>query len=99
MFDHVSVSVHDLEKSKEFYKRILAPLGSKLVMDLKEHGAAGFGTETPKFWIGAGKESTNNDEIHICFSAKNRGEVRAFYEAAMKAGGKDNGKPGLRPEY
>jgi catechol 2,3-dioxygenase-like lactoylglutathione lyase family enzyme len=98
MFDHVSVSVHDLEKSKEFYKKVLAPLGSTLVMDLKEYGAAGFGPERPQFWLGEDKTSAPQ-ESHICFSAKDRAAVRAFYEAAIKAGGKDNGKPGPRPEY
>lgn len=100
MFDHVSVSVHDLEKSKEFYKKTLAPLGSTLVKEFKEYEIAGFGpNNSAQFWILSGKTSDSFDETHICFSTKNRAEVRAFYEAAIKAGGKDNGKPGLRPEY
>ena len=67
--------------------------------DLKEYGA-GFGPdEDAQFWLGYGKTSESHDEIHICFSAKNRAEVRILYKAAIKADAKDNGKPGLRPEY
>lgn len=99
MFDHVGFEVRDLEKSKKFYENALAPLGVKLIADLKEWGAAGFGTDRPRFWLGSGKPSNGTDELHICFSAKNRAEVHAFYEAAIAAGAKDNGKPGLRTEY
>ena len=90
--------VKDLQKSKKFYESALAPLGIKLLVYLEEYQAAGFGTDRPRFWLGGG-ESTGADEVHLCFSAKNRAEVRAFYDAAMQAGAKDNGKPGLRPEY
>ena len=99
MFDHIGIEVRDFEKSKKFYEAVLAPLGSKLVADLKEWNAAGFGTTRPQFWIGQGKPVNGEDELHVCFSAKNRAEVRAFYDAAIRAGAKDNGAPGLRPEY
>lgn len=97
MFDHVGIEVRDLQKSKEFYETVLSTLGIKLLMDLKEWQAAGYGTDRPRFWIGGGKPTNGPDELHICFAAKNRAEVRAFHEAALKAGAKDNGKPGLRP--
>jgi len=99
MFDHVGVEVRDLKKSRQFYEKALAPLGARLVANLEEYGAMGFGAERPQFWLGAGSPSGGKDEVHICFSAKNRAEVRAFHEAAIAAGGVDNGKPGLRPEY
>jgi predicted lactoylglutathione lyase len=99
MFDHVSFEVRDLEKSKVFFEKALAPLGVKLVMDLKEYGAAGFGKDRPQFWLGQGEPRAQENEIHVCFSANNRAEVKSFYDAAIAAGGKDNGKPGLRPEY
>ena len=68
-------------------------------MDLEEWAAAGFGIDRPRFWIGGGNPSNGEGEFHVSFSAKNRAQVRAFYEAAIAAGARDNGKPGLRPEY
>ena len=99
MFDHIGLEIRDIEVSKKFYLSALAPLGITLVADLKEWNAAGFGKERPQFWLGTGKPTNGEDEVHICFQAKNRAEVQSFYDAAIKAGGKDNGKPGLRPEY
>jgi catechol 2,3-dioxygenase-like lactoylglutathione lyase family enzyme len=99
MLDHVGIDVRDLERSKAFYERALSPLGIRLLVDLKEYQAAGFGVDRPQFWIGGGTPSNGKDEVHVCFSASSRAEVRAFHEAALKAGGADHGKPGLRPEY
>lgn len=99
MFDHIGLEVRDLEKSKRFYTRVLETLGAKLLSDLVEWQAAGFGVDRPRFWIGGGKPINGEKEVHICFTAKNRAEVVAFYAAAMEMGGRDNGKPGLRPEY
>lgn len=99
MFDHMGFDVRDLKKSKKFYETALAPLGVKLIVYLEEWKAAGFGTDRPRFWLGEGKPTNGDDDVHLCFSAKNRAEVRAFYEAAIKAGGRDNGPPGLRPMY
>ena len=99
MFDHIGIEVRDLKKSKSFYETALAPLGVKLLVFLEEWGAAGFGTDRPRFWIGGGKPTNGPDEVHICFAANDRAQVHAFYEAAIQAGARDNGKPGLRPEY
>ncbi len=99
MFDHIGFNVQDLEKSKKFYTTVLATLGHSLLADLKEWKAAGWGTDRPRFWIGSGEKTNSDLGVHICFTAKNRAEVRAFYEAAIKAGGTDNGKPGIRAEY
>ena len=99
MIDHVGIDVRDFETSKAFYIAALKPLGVRLVKDLSQYGAAGFGIDRPKFWIGKGAPSGSADEVHVCFSASSRAEVRAFYEAALAAGGRDHGAPGLRPMY
>ena len=99
MFDHMGFEVRDYQRSKKFYEKALAPLGIKLMKSWDDYQAAGFGTERPQFWIGGGKPSNGEDQLHVCFAAKDRATVRAFYEAAIAAGARDNGKPGLRPEY
>ena len=84
-------------------ERALAPFGYDLVMEVtaRETGGsshAGFGPAgRPHFWIGTGKPV--KDRVHLAFVAKDRAAVRAFYDAALKAGGTDNGPPGLRPHY
>ena len=94
MIDHVSLKVSDFEKAKEFYKAALAPLGYQLMMEFPGH--AGFGAEAPDFWLTASDQPIN--PAHVAFSA-GRPTVDAFYEAALAAGAKDNGAPGLRPQY
>jgi catechol 2,3-dioxygenase-like lactoylglutathione lyase family enzyme len=96
MIDHTAVSVTDIAKSKVFYHTALAPLGYSLLMEFEE--AAGFGiAPKPDFWIGVG--STSAPRGHVAFRAESRKQVDAFYKAALAAGGKDNGPPGLRPHY
>jgi catechol 2,3-dioxygenase-like lactoylglutathione lyase family enzyme len=96
MIDHTGFKVTDLPRAIAFYSKALAPLGIELVMKFQEV-AAGFGErKKPEFWIGVG---TPTDKIHIAFRAKGRAEVKAFYEAALAAGGTDNGPPGTRPHY
>ena len=96
MIDHTGVTVSDVGKSKTFYRAALAPLGYDLLMEWEHF--AGFGV-APKsdFWIGRGK--ANAPGVHIAFRADSRAQVDAFYKAAMAAGGRDNGSPGLRPHY
>lgn len=95
MIDHIGIAVTDLDKSIAFYTKALAPLGYELIMKWEQF--AGFGIAgKPDFWIGKG---TPKDNIHVAFRAAGRAQVRAFYEAAMAAGGKDNGAPGVRPHY
>ena len=99
MIDHVGLSVVDFRRSKEFYRKALEPLGYGLIMEFADGpGVAGFGAGgKPDFWIdGAGKASP---KLHVAIGAANRAQVDAFYRAAIAAGGTDNGKPGLRPEY
>ena len=96
MIDHIGVSVSNLETSKAFYLKALAPLGYTLIMEWE--GWAGFGIgDKPDFWIHAVGKTT--PKIHIAFAANDRKSVDHFYEAAIATGGHDNGKPGLRPVY
>jgi catechol 2,3-dioxygenase-like lactoylglutathione lyase family enzyme len=103
MFDHVGIPVSDFEKAKAFYMRALKPLGFGLIVEVssKETGnnaQAGFGAgKRAQFWVGTGKPIKGR--VHFAFEAKSREAVRDFYDAAMKAGGQDNGEPGLRPHY
>jgi catechol 2,3-dioxygenase-like lactoylglutathione lyase family enzyme len=96
MIDHVTANVGDVERAKQFYSKALEPLGYSLKMEFP--GAAGFGSGEgiPDFWIGSHEE---RGASHVAFTAPDRAAVEAFYEAAMAAGGKDNGAPGLRPHY
>ena len=102
MLDHAGFPVSDYARSKAFYLQALAPLGYSLIMEVKQDEndspAAGFGADgKPDFWIGG--EGGLNRHIHIAIVAKDRATVDAFYRAALAAGGKDNGAPGLRPHY
>jgi len=96
IIDHIGLVVSDYEKSKAFYLRCLAPLHIDLVMEVE--GWAGFGkNQKPEFWFGQQGEA--HKPMHIAFSAKSREEVDQFYNAALQAGGKDNGAPGIREIY
>jgi catechol 2,3-dioxygenase-like lactoylglutathione lyase family enzyme len=100
MLDHVGIPVRDYARSKAFYLGALAPLGFGLVMEVPAGGTsnAGFGPQgRPQFWIGTGGQLEGR--VHFAFMARDRAAVRAFYDAALAAGGKDNGPPGLRPMY
>src|SRR3954462_12325231 len=102
MLDHIGYAVSDLENSKEFYTKALLPLGIKPIMDVTPemtgtaHGAVGFGENEQKafFWIGTDDKPIGG--VHIAFAASTRQLVDSFYKAALAAGGKDNGAPGLR---
>src|SRR5262249_14968529 len=102
VIDHVGFPVSDYVRSKAFYLTALAPLGYTLIMEVQQHEndspAAGFGANgKPDFWIGG--EGGLNRIMHIAIRAKDRAAVDAFYRAALAAGGKDNGAPGLRTHY
>src|SRR4029079_5450035 len=104
MIDHIGMPVTDLARSTEFYAKALAPLGISVIMEVSAeelgHGAAvGFGADfKPFFWIGEAP-GWSGGQVPVPFLAPNRAGVDAFYRAALAAGGKDNGKPGLRPHY
>jgi catechol 2,3-dioxygenase-like lactoylglutathione lyase family enzyme len=97
MMDHVTIGVTDLDRARDFYDRALAPLGiERLYAD--GESASGYGIR-PKafFWIGRRAEVLTG--THIAFLAPDRTTVAAFHKAALAAGGRDNGAPGLRPLY
>ena len=102
MIDHMVFPVSDYARAKAFYEKALAPLGYVLVMEVdqteNDQKAAGFGIGgKPDLWIGG--EGGLNRIIHVAIAAKDRAAVNAFYDAALAAGGTDNGAPGLRPHY
>lgn len=102
MLDHIGLPVSDYARSKAFYTAVFAPLGYGLVMEVTPEmtgdgsSAAGFGKGKPDFWIGS---SDKQARTHVAVVAADRAAVRDFYEAALAAGAKDNGPPGLRPHY
>ena len=103
MLDHIGFTVSDFSAAKIFYARALEPLGLGELMEVtkEQTGAeahAGFGREGKAFfWIGSGDKPKGG--VHVAFVASTRAEVDAFYAAAIAAGGRDNGKPGLRLHY
>jgi catechol 2,3-dioxygenase-like lactoylglutathione lyase family enzyme len=101
IIDHVGIRVTDMARSKAFYERALAPLGISLLMDFGE--ACGFGRNgKPEFWLGANKAPDPTGQVtpvHVCLLAADRADVDAFYAAALAAGGRDNGPPGIRAIY
>jgi catechol 2,3-dioxygenase-like lactoylglutathione lyase family enzyme len=105
IIDHMSVNVRDFDKSKNFYMKALAPLGITLAMEYKHFAGFGRGGK-PEFWTSAGPTDFQKEEHlrfitpgHVCFAAQSRAEVDAFYRAALEAGGRDNGAPGIRAHY
>jgi catechol 2,3-dioxygenase-like lactoylglutathione lyase family enzyme len=100
MFDHVSIGVADIARSKRFYDAALKPLGYSRLSDGET--SLGYGDKAVALWLGATNKPVNPDldsGLHFCFVAKDRAAVDAFHSAALKAGGKDNGAPGLRVDY
>jgi catechol 2,3-dioxygenase-like lactoylglutathione lyase family enzyme len=95
MFNHVSLKVKEIAASASFYEAALAPLG--IIKSSSSETSAGFGPPgKPGFFLSQGKPS---GVVHIAFDAKTRAQVDAFHQAGLAAGGKDNGKAGLRPAY
>jgi len=92
MIAHTALHVRDYKKSKAFYLKVLAPLGYRNNMEFGE--AAGFNDgKNTDFWIG---QSDTVVSTHLAFEAKSAAQVKAFHEAALAAGGRDNGQPGYR---
>lgn len=95
MIDHVGLRVADFAKSKAFYTAALKPVGYTVLMEFGGN-TAGMGDKAPYFWISEGEPST---AVHIAFHTEDRKVVHEFYDAAIAAGGRDNGGPGPRPHY
>jgi catechol 2,3-dioxygenase-like lactoylglutathione lyase family enzyme len=103
MIDHVSLGVTDMARSKSFYDAVLQPLG--ISRHYEYDGGIGYGASPSEvnFWIGApldaGRKVQASGGTHVAFHAPNRKAVDDFFQAALKAGAKDDGKPGPRPIY
>ncbi|MBI1213153.1 MAG: VOC family protein [Alphaproteobacteria bacterium] len=101
MLHHVSVGARDVARAVKFYDQALKPLGYKRVMEFMPHAVA-YGVTNPEFWVqmpADGKRPTVGNGVHISFAAPSRQAVNAFHAAAIKAGGKNEGAPGPRPNY
>lgn len=96
MIDHIGITVSDFQRSKDFYAEALAPLGYRV---LAEYGdSAGLGADgKADFWISQGQHT--KPHVHVAFQCGKRAQVDKFHMAAVDAGGKDNGKPGIRKDY
>jgi len=100
MINHVSIGVRDLARAKRFYEAALQPLGYRCLSEAS--GSLGFGRDAVVFWVSVVEHPVAADKesgLHFCFNAPTRSSVNAFYSAALDAGGRDNGKPGVRAEY
>ncbi len=108
MIDHIGVDCTDFGRSRAFYERALAPLGLTVVMEVTRqtsggYEGCGFGQDgKPEFWIGSNSARPSRPvqrSLHVAFRAADRATVDAFHAAALAAGGKDNGAPGVRAHY
>ena len=101
--DHTSLSVADFDAAKKFYSAALAPLRIGVLMEFPKSvtgnvDVAGLGADgKPFLWLASGGKTTPH--VHLAFRAETRDQVDAFYKAAIAAGGKDNGGPGVRELY
>jgi len=102
MIAHVSIGVRDLERSKSFYDAALEPLGYKCMRQARTMMGYGYGRNSIALWVISAERPVPADEnsgLHFCFVAPSRAAVDAFHGAALRAGGRDNGAPGLRVQY
>ena len=98
VFDHVGLNVRDYDASRAFYELALAPLGYGIVLEFAEWKAVGFGRDgKPSFWVS--QREPYGTGTHLAFVCPDRATVDAFHDAALTAGGIDNGPPGLREQY
>lgn len=102
MLDHVGILVKDWAKSRAFYDAAFAPLGYTMISEVPEQYTGGvkvfgYGNQKPDFWLTESQQT--GPGRHYAFTAQDRAAVDAFYAAAMANGGRDNGGPGLRPDY
>jgi len=100
MFDHVSIGVRNAGTSKRFYDAALQPLGYSCLSE--SPGSLGYGLKTVQLWVNEAARPVPADidsGLHFCFASPTRAGVDAFHAAALREGGKDNGRPGLRAAY
>jgi catechol 2,3-dioxygenase-like lactoylglutathione lyase family enzyme len=100
MFDHISLGVRDIARTRRFYDAALAPLGYRCLSE--EADTLGYGRDEAALWLNVTARPVPADPdswLHICFVAPTPASIDAFHAAALKEGGQDNGPPGLRPNY
>jgi catechol 2,3-dioxygenase-like lactoylglutathione lyase family enzyme len=100
MISHISLGVRDIARAKTFYDAVLTPLGYRCLHE--DAGSLGYGAEVAALWLIGSERPVKPDEksgLHVCFDAASREGVDAFHRAALRAGGGDNGAPGLRASY
>jgi len=100
IISHLSIGTNDFDRAVAFYDKVLTTLGCKQIMSYP--GAVAYGREYPEFWVQKpidGKPASVGNGFHIGFVANAKDDVHAFHEAAISAGGKDDGAPGPRPDY
>ena len=99
MFDHVKFGVSDYAASKAFFLKALEPLGVAVIAEWPATYGAELGSPNSNCSLCIYQTAEKSAHLHLAFTAENRRQVDAFYRAALEAGGKDNGAPGLRPQY
>src|ERR1700751_1769532 len=100
MIAHVSIGARDIARSRRFYEAALKPLGYSCLSS--DESSLGYGAQAAEFWVIGTEHPVPADArsaLHICFAAPDPPSVDGFHKAALKAGGTDNGKPGLRADY
>jgi len=97
VLDHVGLAVRDIAASRRFYEAALEPLGFSVVVEFGDPPTLGIGLpRMPQVWLHEGEPAA---PVHVAFHAHDRASVDAFHAAALAAGGRDNGAPGVRPHY
>jgi catechol 2,3-dioxygenase-like lactoylglutathione lyase family enzyme len=100
MFNHISIGVRDIARSKAFYDSALEAIGYRRLSESED--SLGYGKEEAVFWVNLANSPVPDDPksgLHFCFEAPDRDSVARFHAAALAAGGWDNGKPGIRANY
>jgi catechol 2,3-dioxygenase-like lactoylglutathione lyase family enzyme len=100
MFDHISIGVRELERSKRFYDAAMSAIGAQRLSE--SASSLGYGRGSVGLWISPVERPVPADEgsnLHFCFAATSRAAVDAFHAAALAHGGRDNGRPGVRADY
>lgn len=100
MLDHVSIGVADIARARAFYDAVLRPLGYACLY--QADASIGYGKDQVQLYASVASRPVKADMesgLHLCFAAPDRRSVHAFHQAALGAGGQDNGPPGLRPDY
>lgn len=95
MIDHIGIHVTDLKKCMDFYSKALEPIGYKVSSNDKDSGSFGK-SDSPDIYLYRAKSGT---KLHLAFKAASHAEVDQFHAAALRAGGRDNGEPGIREDY